>query len=198
VGLSQAVLGDPAVIILDEPMVGLDPKQIIEIRDLIRSLAEEHTVILSSHILSEISAICDHVMIISKGKLIASDSPEGLQKLMGNTVCLNLEVKGEWAQIQSALESVAGMDSVEYDGEKEPGVAKVRILAAENTDIREEVFFALAGARLAILAMQQTEQSLEDIFLELTGNAAAELNEEDETKDEAEQEAADASEKEEN
>ena len=198
VGLSQAVLGDPAVIILDEPMVGLDPKQIIEIRDLIRSLAEEHTVILSSHILSEISAICDHVMIISKGKLIASDSPEGLQKLMGNTVCLNLEVKGEWAQIQSALESVAGMDSVEYDGEKEPGVAKVRILAAENTDIREEVFFALADARLAILAMQQTEQSLEDIFLELTGNAAAELNEEDETKDEAEQEAADASEKEEN
>lgn len=198
VGLSQAVLGDPAVIILDEPMVGLDPKQIIEIRDLIRSLAEEHTVILSSHILSEISAICDHVMIISKGKLIASDSPEGLQKLMGNTVCLNLEVKGEWAQIQSALESVAGMDSVEYDGEKEPGVAKVRILAAENTDIREAVFFALADARLAILAMQQTEQSLEDIFLELTGNAAAELNEEDETKDEAEQEAADASEKEEN
>lgn len=198
VGLSQAVLGDPAVIILDEPMVGLDPKQIIEIRDLIRSLAEDHTVILSSHILSEISAICDHVMIISKGKLIASDSPEGLQKLMGNTVCLNLEVKGEWAQIQSALESVAGMDSVEYDGEKEPGVAKVRILAAENTDIREAVFFALADARLAILAMQQTEQSLEDIFLELTGNAAAELNEEDETKDEAEQEAADASEKEEN
>ena len=193
VGLAQAILGDPAVIILDEPMVGLDPKQIIEIRDLIRSLAEEHTVILSSHILSEISAICDHIMIIAKGKLLASDSPEGLQKLMGSSVCLNLEVKGPWEKICSVVKRVNGVESVEYAGEKEHGVAKVNVTVAEGADIREEIFFALTEARLAILSMQQTEKSLEDIFLELTGNqgaadAAAEEEASEETAEETEQE----------
>ena len=202
VGLSQAILGDPAVIILDEPMVGLDPKQIIEIRDLIRSLAEEHTVILSSHILSEVSAICDHIMIIAKGKLVASDSPEGLQKLMGRSVCLNMEVKGDWEQIKGIIEGVEGVDTVEYEGEKEPGVAKVQVVAKEEADIREAVFFALTEARLAILSMQQTEKSLEDIFLELTGsagNAAEEVDadEAEQEADEAVQETDEASEKEE-
>lgn len=202
VGLSQAILGDPAVIILDEPMVGLDPKQIIEIRDLIRSLAEEHTVILSSHILSEVSAICDHIMIIAKGKLVASDSPEGLQKLMGRSVCLNMEVKGNWEQIKGIIEGVEGVDTVEYEGEKEPGVAKVQVVAKEETDIREAVFFALTEARLAILSMQQTEKSLEDIFLELTGSAGnaaeeAEADEAEQEADEAVRETDEASEKEE-
>ena len=202
VGLSQAILGDPAVIILDEPMVGLDPKQIIEIRDLIRSLAEEHTVILSSHILSEVSAICDHIMIIAKGKLVASDSPEGLQKLMGRSVCLNMEVKGDWEQIKGIIEGVEGVDTVEYEGEKEPGVAKVQVVAKEEADIREAVFFALTEARLAILSMQQTEKSLEDIFLELTGSAGnaaeeADADEAEQEADEAVQETDEASEKEE-
>ena len=103
VGLAQAILGYPEVIILDEPTVGLDPKQIIEIRDLIRKLGENHTVILSSHILSEVSAVCDHIMIIAHGKLVASDSPENLQKLMSGSMELDLEVKGSIAAVKSAL-----------------------------------------------------------------------------------------------
>lgn len=131
VGLAQAILGEPEVIILDEPTVGLDPKQIIEIRDLIRSLGKNHTVILSSHILSEVSAICDHIMIISHGKLVASDSPEGLQKLMSGSGWLELEVKGSWKDIQAAISTVEAVKDVEKCGEKEDG--SVKVLTASNT-----------------------------------------------------------------
>lgn len=168
VGLAQAILGDPEVIILDEPTVGLDPKQIIEIRDLIRSLGKEHTVILSSHILSEVSAICDHIMIISHGKLVASDSPEGLQKRMSAEGCVELVVKGSRDQISEALSTVEEIASVENSEEKEEGCVKVHITAKDKADVREAVFFALADARLPILSMQYSEKSLEDIFLELT------------------------------
>ena len=131
VGLAQAILGEPEVIILDEPTVGLDPKQIIEIRDLIRSLGKNHTVILSSHILSEVSAICDHIMSISHGKLVASDSPEGLQKLMSGSGWLELEVKGSWKDIQAAISTVEAVKDVEKCGEKEDG--SVKVLTASNT-----------------------------------------------------------------
>ena len=174
VGLAQAILGDPEVIILDEPTVGLDPKQIIEIRDLIRSLGKNHTVILSSHILSEVSAVCDHIMIISHGKLVASDSPEGLQNLMSGSGWLELEVKGSWEQIQTVISIVEGVKDVENCGEKEGGSVKVHVTSAEKTDIREAVFYALAEAKLPILFMQYSEKSLEDIFLELTGDNAQE------------------------
>ena len=172
VGLAQAILGEPEVIILDEPTVGLDPKQIIEIRDLIRTLGENHTVILSSHILSEVSAVCDHIMIISHGKLVASDTPEGLQKLMSRTGTLELDVKGSWEQIEAALFSVEGVTEVENCGEAEAGCVKVKVNAAENVDIREAVFYAMAGAGLPILYMHYSEKSLEDIFLELTDEEA--------------------------
>ncbi len=172
VGLAQAILGEPEVIILDEPTVGLDPKQIIEIRDLIRTLGENHTVILSSHILSEVSAVCDHIMIISHGKLVASDTPEGLQKLMSRTGTLELDVKGSWEQIEAALFSVEGVTEVENCGEAEAGCVKVKVIAAENVDIREAVFYAMAGAGLPILYMHYSEKSLEDIFLELTDEEA--------------------------
>ena len=109
VGLAQAILGNPEVVILDEPTVGLDPKQIIEIRDLIRKLGEKHTVILSSHILSEVSAVCDHILIISHGKLVASDSPEGLQKRMGGSRELELAVKGGEEAVIDTLEEVPGV-----------------------------------------------------------------------------------------
>lgn len=174
VGLAQAILGDPEVIILDEPTVGLDPKQIIEIRDLIRSLGKNHTVILSSHILSEVSAVCDHIMIISHGKLVASDSPEGLQNLMSGSGWLELEVKGNWEKIQTVISTVEGVKDVENCGEKEGGSVKVHVTSAEKTDIREAVFYALAEAKLPILFMQYSEKSLEDIFLELTGDNAQE------------------------
>ena len=172
VGLAQAILGYPEVIILDEPTVGLDPKQIIEIRDLIRKLGENHTVILSSHILSEVSAVCDHIMIIVHGKLVASDSPENLQKLMSGSMELNLEVKGSAAAVKSALQEISQIDRIEENTEASKNVAKLKVISKENADIREQVFYALADAKLPILEMTHAEKSLEDIFLELTEDVA--------------------------
>ena len=172
VGLAQAILGYPEVIILDEPTVGLDPKQIIEIRDLIRKLGENHTVILSSHILSEVSAVCDHIMIIAHGKLVASDSPENLQKLMSGSMELNLEVKGSAAAVKSALQEISQIDRIEENTEASKNVAKMKVISKENADIREQVFYALADVKLPILEMTHAEKSLEDIFLELTEDVA--------------------------
>ena len=172
VGIAQAVLGYPEVIILDEPTVGLDPKQIIEIRDLIRKLGENHTVILSSHILSEVSAVCDHIMIIAHGKLVASDSPENLQKLMSGSMELDLEVKGSTAAVKSALQEISQIDRIEENTEAPKNIAKLKVISKENTDIREQVFYALAEAKLPILEMTHAEKSLEDIFLELTEDVA--------------------------
>lgn len=171
VGLAQAIIGYPEVIILDEPTVGLDPKQIIEIRDLIRKLGENHTVILSSHILSEVSAVCDHIMIISHGKLVASDSPEGLQKLMSGSAELMLTVKGSFEMAQEALEKLSEVQTVELTSEEKDGVVGLRVIAAEEADAREAAFYALAEARLPIMSMHLVTKSLEDIFLELTEDA---------------------------
>ena len=173
VGLAQAILGYPEVIILDEPMVGLDPKQIIEIRDLIRSLSEKHTVILSSHILSEISVVCDHIMIISKGKLVASDTPEGLKKLMTGAVEVDLTVKGSFEELKKALEKtelIDKVDTMENLGSEEEGCVNVKITCKEKADIREALYFTLAQAGLVIMKLNYVEKSLEDIFLELTGS----------------------------
>ncbi len=180
VGLAQAILGYPEVIILDEPTVGLDPKQIIEIRDLIRKLGENHTVILSSHILSEVSAVCDHIMIIAHGKLVASDSPEGLQKLMSGSMELRLTIKGSFEAAKEALEGIEGVDTVENKGMDGQDCAKLSVLSKEDVDIREQVFYALASARLPILEMIPIEKSLEDIFLELTEENGEENNIEEE------------------
>ena len=171
VGLAQAILGDPEVIILDEPTVGLDPKQIIEIRDLIRKLGENHTVILSSHILSEVSAVCDHIMIIAHGQLVASDSPEGLKKLMSGSAELMLTVKGNCEEAKNVLLAIPEIELAEQVGEEKDGLCELRVLAKENTDVREAIFYALAAARLPIMSLQQTEKTLEDIFLELTEDA---------------------------
>lgn len=168
VGLAQAVLGEPELLILDEPSVGLDPKQIIEMRELIRKLREQHTIILSSHILSEVSAVCDQIMIIAHGKLVASDSPEGLQKLLKGSMELELAVKGEFEKIKGVLEKLEGVESVEHIESAEQDCVKVKVVCKEKTDVREAVFYALADARLAILEMSSDKKSLEDIFLELT------------------------------
>ena len=177
VGLAQAILGYPEVIILDEPMVGLDPKQIIEIRDLIKSLSEKHTVILSSHILSEVSAVCDHIMIIAHGKLVASDTPEGLKKLMSGAAEVDLTVKGSFEALKKALEKdelISKVDTVENLGSEEEGCVNVKIICKENADIRETLYFTLAQAGLVIMKLNYVEKSLEDIFLELTGPEDAE------------------------
>lgn len=168
VGLAQAILGYPEVIILDEPTVGLDPKQIIEIRDLIKELGKNHTIILSSHILSEVSAVCDHIMIIAHGKLVASDSPEGLQKLMSGSSEVILTIKGAFEDAEKVLHNIPHVEKVENKGEDKDHCAQLSITSADNVDIREEVFYALADAKLPILSMSHMEKSLEDIFLELT------------------------------
>lgn len=177
VGLAQAILGNPEVIILDEPTVGLDPRQIIEIRDLIKTLGENHTVILSSHILSEVSAVCDHIMIISHGKLVASDSPEGLQKLTSDNGGIRLTVKGRFDEIRRAVVAVPGVADVEDRGNADTGKTMLQIKVKEDTDVREQVFYALAQAKLPILEMRNTARSLEDIYLELTGDQLVQVAE---------------------
>lgn len=168
VGLAQAILGFPEIIILDEPMVGLDPKQIMEIRDLIRNLAKRHTVILSSHILSEISAICDHIMIIAKGKLIASDTPENLIRMMQETGPLELTVRGKKEKIQGMLQRMEKIHSWEICESAEEEAYDITVQADQEADIREQIFYQCAEQELPILRMQQSHVSLEDVFLELT------------------------------
>ncbi len=177
VGLAQAVLGFPPVIILDEPTVGLDPKQIIEIRDTIRELGQNHTVILSSHILSEVSAVCDHVLIIDRGRLIASDSPENLERQMADAFGMELLIKGEEKQIREILDTLPQAADVIVVDSGEELVKKVTFrmnAAEEETDIREAIFFAFADQRLPILSMHVSRASLEEVFLELTAEAEAE------------------------
>ena len=168
VGLAQALLGYPEVIILDEPTVGLDPKQINEIRDLIKGLKQKHTVILSSHILSEVSAVCDYVLIISHGKLVASDTPENLGKLAAGSNNLNLLVKGQKDTIRAALEAVEGVKEVTVKKSPEEGVYAITVGTEENMDVREKVFYSMVNVGYPILEMQSKKVSLEEIFLELT------------------------------
>ncbi len=170
VGLAQAILGYPDVIILDEPTVGLDPKQIIEIRDLIKNLKKKHTVILSSHILSEVSAVCDYVLIISHGRLVASDTPENLGKLAAGSNNLSLIVKGEKARICQILAEIPGVKDIAVDSAKNQEGWSVKLSTEENVDIRENVFYKMAENRFPILEMQSRKVSLEEIFLELTGD----------------------------
>jgi len=169
VGLAQALVGYPEVIILDEPSVGLDPKQIIEMREFIRSLAKDHTVILSSHILSEVKAVCDHIMIIAHGKLVASDSPENLQKMMGGSSELQISVRGREEEVLSVFSSLEYVQSVTLEEAEETDCVKVIITTDQSVDVREQVFYKLAEAHLPIMSMKKAEKSLEDIFLELTG-----------------------------
>ena len=169
VGLAQAILGYPEVIILDEPTVGLDPKQIIEIRDLIKSLKKKHTVILSSHILSEVSAVCDYVLIISHGKLVASDTPDNLGKLAAGSNNLNILVKGDKDKIRIILNQIDGIKEISINPAKEEEEGwDVNLSTKEDTDVREEVFFKMAENHYPILEMQSKKVSLEEIFLELT------------------------------
>lgn len=167
VGLAQAVLGFPEIIILDEPTVGLDPKQIIEIRELIRELAKKHTIILSSHILAEVQEVCDYVMIISKGRLVASDTPENLEKLMRGTNTVEIETKADRAQVVAALGTLP--EGSKWELSEEDGSLWARVQAPEGEDIRENIFRAFAEADCPLLTLKKVNVSLEDVFLELTG-----------------------------
>jgi len=169
VGFAQAIMGYPDVIILDEPTVGLDPKQIIEVRELIKKLGKKHTVILSSHILTEISAVCDHVFILSKGKLVASDSTEHLLERMSGAQEIALLVKDKEQRTEELLKELLGVAEVN----REPGEASEEVLfhvtAERGEDIREALFHVCAKEEIPVLEMHTETKSLEDVFLELTG-----------------------------
>ncbi|MBQ8796859.1 MAG: ABC transporter ATP-binding protein [Oscillospiraceae bacterium] len=173
VGIAQALLGDPEVIILDEPTVGLDPRQIIEIRELIQELGRDHTVILSSHILSEVQAVCQTILIISKGKLIACDTPENLEKRFAGKIALELTVETENIKAKNILSKVARVTGSTVLSE-ENGTCRLALEVSGLADhgLCREIFFAFAKENIAILEMKSTKATLEDIFIELTGKGA--------------------------
>ena len=167
VGLAQAVLGFPEIIILDEPSVGLDPKQIIEIRELIRKLAKNHTVILSSHILAEVREVCDYILIISKGKLVASDTPENLEKMLGEHNSVEIETGASPSEVRLILKNVPGIEMIETQ-DKGDGMTWAKITEKKGEDIRESIFMAFASAKTPLLTLKATGMTLEDVFMELT------------------------------
>ena len=170
VGLAQAMVGNPEVLILDEPTVGLDPMQIIEIRSVIKKLSKNHTVILSSHILQEIQAICDRVVIITGGKVAAIDTPKNLANAISNENKFMLRVVGSERSILDVLQSVQGIKNIKSLGRKEKDSIDFIIETAPNVEVRAEIFTAMAKENMPILSMQTVDMSLEDIFIEVTEN----------------------------
>lgn len=177
VGLAQAILGFPEIIILDEPTVGLDPKQIIEIRELIRDLAKKHTVILSSHILAEVREVCDYILIISKGKLVASDTPDRLEAQMSGAETVEILARADADLVREILREIVQIRNAEIQ-ERADGTCLAKITAEEGADIRETVFFAFAKRQCPLLSLHTSKISLEDVFLELTQNDAVGKEEE--------------------
>jgi len=188
VGIAQAILGQPKLVILDEPTVGLDPKQITEIRELIRSLGGTHTVILSSHILSEISSVCDKIMIIRKGRLVACDTPEGLSRSTLGDVKLRLTVDPCGGDAQAVVSAVKGVSGVEASASsRDGGCVDLTASYSPDLDLRRDIASALAKSGMLTLSMQEVRLSLEDIFLELTAPDAPadDISDETDTSDEA-------------
>jgi ABC-2 type transport system ATP-binding protein len=167
VGLAQAILSNPDVLILDEPTAGLDPKQIIETRELIRGLGGEHTIILSTHILPEVSMVCGRVVIINRGRVVAEDTPENLTHRLRGAASLRLEARGEPAAVLEAVRAVRGVAAVRPRGEA-GGVVALEVDPEPGTDVRPELARAVVGRGFDLLALQQVGMSLEDIFLHLT------------------------------
>ena len=185
VGIAQAILGDPEIIILDEPTVGLDPRQIIEIRNLIRKLGENHTVLLSSHILSEVQAVCDTILIISKGKLIACDSAENLEKKFSEASHIDITAEADEEETRRILSEIEGLPQIALESAGE-GLTKASFDVASEAcdDICRDIFTAFASSGKALLKLAPNTASLEEIFIELTSKAAEEddaVSEEDGT-----------------
>ena len=173
VGIAQTMLGTPDIIILDEPTVGLDPKQLTEIRALIRKLGEKLTVIVSSHILSEISELCDHVIILSEGRVVADDDMAALEARVSPERVIRLTVKGDAEGACTVLKGIQGITSVtREDKTTEEGTVALKVTTVTGVDLRDTIFFAMAEARYAVISMDLVEQSLESIFLSLTGSAS--------------------------
>ena len=168
VGMAQALIGNPPVLILDEPTVGLDPNQIIEIRSLIRTLGKHHTVILSSHILPEIEAVCDRIVIISEGKIVADDTAVNLSDHFSKDRRLQVAIAGPRKEVADLLGGITGVDSVKALGSRESGVEEFAVEVRPGTDIRRDLFTRLAQRNWPLLSSKSMAMSLEDIFINLT------------------------------
>ncbi len=171
VGLAQAILGEPDIIVLDEPTVGLDPGQVVETRELIRSLGGRHTVIFSSHILSEVSLLCDRVLIIDHGRILCEDTPENLEHMLDNGEVLEITVLDPQCKAEEAIENVPGISRIETAPNPEGSGNVLSVHMEQGANPREAVALALAGAGIAVLGMQIRQHSLEDAFIRLTQNA---------------------------
>lgn len=171
VGLAQALIGNPPVLILDEPTVGLDPKQIIEVRNLIKSLGRNHTVVLSSHILPEVQAVADRILVVNRGRLVADGTPFELEHSMSAEHHLSVRMEGAPEEVEKALRGMKSVRGVQNFGEKEPGAWEYEIEVQEKADLRRPLFSLAAKRNWPILSMSSSDLSLEDVFLRLTGSA---------------------------
>ena len=169
VGLAQALVGYPEVLILDEPTVGLDPKQIIEIRDLIKELGKSHTIILSSHILSEVSAVCTRVIIINGGKIVASDTPDRLSESLSSN-SFKIRLGGDMGKIEKSFESSGNFSGFDMVSSAEEGAFDITVSGKDGVDVREEAFNIAVKNGFTLLLMRPERKSLEDVFLEITEN----------------------------
>lgn len=170
VSLAGTLIGDPKVLILDEPTVGLDPKQVTEIRSLIKELGKKHTVILSSHILSEVSQICDKVIIINKGKIVAEDTPENLENKTSNSNIVYITIEDPENKIETMKDKIKGIKNIKFIEELEDKTKKYEITAnKENEDLRKEIFKEFAKEGITIFEMKKPEATLEDAFMKIIG-----------------------------
>ncbi len=168
VGLAQALVGNPNVLILDEPTVGLDPNQIIEIRTLIKRLGKNHTVILSSHILSEVQAVCDKIVVINQGKIVADDTEENLSKNLVSSNKIMVKIDGPFDEVQKVIGSIAGIKTVDMISKETDEFCEFSIESEDGVDIRRELFKRVSERSWYIMELKTSDMSLEDIFLRLT------------------------------
>ncbi len=169
-GIAEALVGNPPVIVLDEPTVGLDPKQVIEIRNLIRNLGSSHTVILSSHILSEVQSVCDRIIIINEGRIITDEKSENIMKAVGQSRRLRVKVCGPQRDVLAALRAVPGVSLVETTSEREADAYTYRLDVSDSPEIRKTLFRLMAERDWPIIGMENAPVNLEDIFIRVTDN----------------------------
>ncbi|MDO4458570.1 MAG: ATP-binding cassette domain-containing protein [Clostridia bacterium] len=179
VGIAQALLGNPPVLILDEPTVGLDPTQIIEIRNLIAKLGKNHTVILSSHILSEIQAVCDRILVINQGKLVADGTADSLAHDLSDEHTINVRIMGPEVDVVTEIRKIKGVVRADRMGTKEAGTSDYRIETEENADIRVDLFNMASRMNWPILSLGTSELTLEQVFLKLTSTDTVHISSEE-------------------
>lgn len=171
VGIAQALVGNPRVLIFDEPTVGLDPKQIIDIRNLIRMLGKEHTIILSTHILPEVQAVCDRIVVINKGQIVANEKTEDLVTAVDGSRKMIAKIVGPQDEVEKALKAVAGIRSVDVLGKRDTDSVSYLIESEERVDARKPLFYTLASKGWPLVGLEGMELSLEDIFIRLVGDS---------------------------